>query len=610
MKLNFKADVNLTAGSKKPQIHILAYNGGIMAVPEWGEIAIDLTNLQLPENIQILADHQNNTENLIGYGAAKIESDNLIIDGFLNGGEKAQGIIEMSKSGQVFQASVGVEPDDIYTLRAGEELQINSQTIKPEKDITIISKGILREVSVLPLAADNQTTVKIAAAAADSKNTIDNFLRIKQMKNIKAVFDEYAGLLDDSVKGELYEKAIEAAMDENQVRALIVEKLKLEKLRSDRPAMTGLNRSTGVISDSRKVLAAASLRLFGQSGLAEKTYDERALEESKKLGISCAMNLCQASLQLLGLPVPTDTNEMIRAAFSTSSLSNALADSSAKVLLAAFTGAYQNWRSCAKIMPVRNFHPHKGIRPILKNGIYDALGPTGELKHAVLDDEAYTFKARTRGRMFGITREDIINDDLDVVAQLMQTLGLNGARSIHKVFWETLRDSSGFFTSGNKNYSAGVITALGIDSLSTAIQKMRELQDSDKNPISLTPKTLSVPPAIEAISRQLLKSIELNRTADNAPTGNPWQDLQLQLAVEAYLGAEASSKGSDEAWYLFCDPNICPAVIVSFLNGVEVPTVETADADFNTLGLQFRAYLDFGVDMGDSRGAIKMKGEV
>jgi hypothetical protein len=45
-----------------------------------------------------------------------------------------------------------------------------------------------------------------------------------------------------------------------------------------------------------------------------------------------------------------------------------------------------------------------------------------------------------------------------------------------------------------------------------------------------------------------------------------------------------------------------------FLNGKETPTVESADADFNTLGMQFRGYFDFGVNNQDVRGGVKSKG--
>ncbi|NLF07898.1 MAG: hypothetical protein GX594_07960 [Pirellulaceae bacterium] len=44
------------------------------------------------------------------------------------------------------------------------------------------------------------------------------------------------------------------------------------------------------------------------------------------------------------------------------------------------------------------------------------------------------------------------------------------------------------------------------------------------------------------------------------------------------------------------------------MNGIENPTIEQADADFNTLGIQFRGYLDFGVCQIDKAGAVKSTG--
>ena len=43
--------------------------------------------------------------------------------------------------------------------------------------------------------------------------------------------------------------------------------------------------------------------------------------------------------------------------------------------------------------------------------------------------------------------------------------------------------------------------------------------------------------------------------------------------------------------------------------GQESPTIETAEADFNTLGVQMRGYRDFGVALQDPRGGLKVKGE-
>jgi hypothetical protein len=48
---------------------------------------------------------------------------------------------------------------------------------------------------------------------------------------------------------------------------------------------------------------------------------------------------------------------------------------------------------------------------------------------------------------------------------------------------------------------------------------------------------------------------------------------------------------------------------VAFLNGQESPVIETAEADFNVLGVRMRGYHDFGVALQDPRGGLKSKGE-
>ena len=48
---------------------------------------------------------------------------------------------------------------------------------------------------------------------------------------------------------------------------------------------------------------------------------------------------------------------------------------------------------------------------------------------------------------------------------------------------------------------------------------------------------------------------------------------------------------------------------VAFLNGNQNPIIEHADTDFNTLGMSWRAYHDFGVAMADKKAAFKAKGE-
>jgi hypothetical protein len=91
--------------------------------------------------------------------------------------------------------------------------------------------------------------------------------------------------------------------------------------------------------------------------------------------------------------------------------------------------------------------------------------------------------------------------------------------------------------------------------------------------------------------------------------GNPHQG-KFRVEVSRYLANTSYTGNSAKAWYLFAEPSDLPVIEVAFLNGQEAPTIETADADFNVLGVQMRGYHDFGVALQDPRGAIKSKGEV
>jgi len=47
---------------------------------------------------------------------------------------------------------------------------------------------------------------------------------------------------------------------------------------------------------------------------------------------------------------------------------------------------------------------------------------------------------------------------------------------------------------------------------------------------------------------------------------------------------------------------------VAFLNGNETPIVEQAQASFETLGIQMRAYWDWGAKKQEYRAGVKSKG--
>ena len=61
----------------------------------------------------------------------------------------------------------------------------------------------------------------------------------------------------------------------------------------------------------------------------------------------------------------------------------------------------------------------------------------------------------------------------------------------------------------------------------------------------------------------------------------------------------------DDPWYLVADPNAAPAMTVGFLNGRETPFVESADVDFNHLGMQMRVFYDYGIGDGNNKALVR-----
>src|SRR5690606_10960265 len=134
--------------------------------------------------------------------------------------------------------------------------------------------------------------------------------------------------------------------------------------------------------------------------------------------------------------------------------------------------------------------------------------------------------------------------------------------------------------------------------------------DTDGKPIGIMPALLLVPTSLSAIGSQLFKSLELRDTTANAkyPVSNPHQG-KFRVEVSRYLSNSQYAGNSAKAWYLLAEANDLPVIEVAFLNGQEAPTIETAEADFNKLGVQMRGYHDFGVALQDPRGGVKAKGE-
>jgi phage major head subunit gpT-like protein len=318
-----------------------------------------------------------------------------------------------------------------------------------------------------------------------------------------------------------------------------------------------------------------------------------------------------------------DTRDVLRFAFpgggpsplqagglSSIDIGGILSNVANKFLLDGFGSVERTWRNIAMVGPVTDFKAITRYRLIGKDQ-YDRVAPGGELKHGTLGETKYQNQADTYGLMLSIDRRDLINDDLGAITTVPRKLGRGAGLKINDVFWSTFLNNGAFFSAANRNLLTGADTALTIDGLTKAETAFLEQVDPDGKPLGTMPAIVLVPPALSALGTQLFKSLELRETTANAkyPVANPHQG-KFRVEVSRYLSNPQIAGSSNKAWYLLADPADLPLIEVVFLNGQESPTIESAAADFDTLGVVMRGFHDFGVAMQEPRAGMKSKGEI
>jgi hypothetical protein len=588
------------------KVRILAYGGGVMSPQGHGELVIDLKGLELPDQVPLLAEHNDSLDGIIGKGKPKIEAGKLYVDGQLIDGEKANKIRALSQSGIPLQASVGVEPTRKRLVKDGETVLVNGQTIKASRPLTLVEAGKLREISIVSLGADSTTSAIVAkkgtqmseVITADNNHDLIRAERERIAQINRMTTGDWGS--QDAVIARLRDQAIN-----EEISLSVLANSLLECIRAQRPKGPAIHASHHD-NMNEKTLEASLMIRAGQESLAVKAYGEQTVEAARKAGIHSLVDLCKASLLANYKDVPSSRDEMIRASVSNSNLPNILSNTLGRSLIESYTSATQGWRPFARVLSAANFQPQTAIRPSTFEPL-EQVAPGGNLTHASLnEDGVYSWRVDTFGRMLTIDRRDIVNDNLQAFSEVGPMMGMAAGRSLNDLVWKTILGAGTHYSVGNKNLISGGTSALSITSLGNLIAKMRQQVDRNGMNIDLQLSALVVPVELEATARAILASAEI-KGSTNEPSGNPMFGIVPNLVVEPRLSNSVFTGNSATAWYLFAQPIHAP-ILVGFLQGRESPTIETADADFATLGMQMRIYHDYGCALGDAKASAKSAG--
>jgi len=618
--LEAAADV---ASNALPRFRMTAYTGGPMRVAGWRHpVILDLAGLSIPSQARPIRFGHDPLSGVGHSDSIRIEQGQLIAAGIVSRDTAAaREVVTSSKNGFPWQASVGASVEEFEFVKDQQKVTVNGK--EHAGPLNVVRKSTLGEISFVDLGADGATSASVAAnkepeslenLALQQENVATPAATVAEIRAQAAAELERINAVRRICAGQYPEIEARAIRD-----GWTEQRTELEVLRSARPAAPAMHVVNNTVNGA--VLEAACL-LSARAANVEAAFEPQTLELASRR-FRGGIGLQELILEAAWANGYTgrnfrDSREVLRSAFghsieaglSTIDLGGILSNVANKYLLEGFFSVERVWRNICAVRNVSDFKTVTSYRLIGKDQ-YEQVAPGGELKSGTLGNEQYSNKADTYGLVLTIDRRDLINDDLGAITTVPRKLGRGSGLKINDVFWTTFLNNGSFFSVGNKNYVSGADTALGIDGLTKTEVTFLEQVDSDGKPVGLLPAIMLLPTALSAMGSQLNKSLEMRDTTANAkfPVANPHQG-KYRPEISQYLANALYPGFSSKAWYLLANPTDLPVIEVAFLNGQESPTIETAEADFNTLGVKMRGFHDFGVALQDPRGGVKAKGEV
>lgn len=287
---------------------------------------------------------------------------------------------------------------------------------------------------------------------------------------------------------------------------------------------------------------------------------------------------------------------------STSDFGNILLDVANKALLQGWEESaetFELWTKKGQLSDFKTAHRvGMGGFPSLRQ-----VREGAEYKYVTTQDKGETIALATYGEIFSITRQAIINDDLNQLTDVPMKMGRAAKATIGDLVYAVLTgngklsDGKTLFHADHANLSSG---AISVDSLDKARQNMRKQKEGERA-LNIRPAYMLVPVGLETLASQTIRSASVKGADINAGVVNPLQNF-AEVIAEARL-----DDADPAAWYLAAAQGT-DTIEVAYLNGIDAPYIDQQEG-FTTDGVATKVRIDAGVGALDYRGLAKSSGK-
>ncbi|WP_312321000.1 ClpP-like prohead protease/major capsid protein fusion protein [Stenotrophomonas sp.] len=317
--------------------------------------------------------------------------------------------------------------------------------------------------------------------------------------------------------------------------------------------------------------------------------------------------IARACVQATGTNVAgMDRLQIVGLAFthSTADFPSLLGDASRRAVLQGYQEAEENFDQFTRAVNVSDFKP-TNLAGLGAFSDLDIVPEGGEYKHGTFSEQSQAMKIVTYGKLFTITRQSIINDELGIFGDVPRKMGQAARRTLAKAVFDLinknpiLADGKRLFSAEHGNLlPAALISTASVGAMQAA---MRLQKDKEGNLIQVPMKGLLTPVSL-GLQARAVREAEFavgSGTGDRDPN-------TVRNTFDVWDHGRLDEKDA-KAWYGLANPSFVDGIVVGYLDGNQSPYLEQ-EQGFTVDGVAWKVRLDAAPAIADYRGIYKNPG--
>jgi len=475
------------------------------------------------------------------------------------------------------------------------------QTMEPtETNSEVIPVVETPTETVVPVTAP--TTEEVPAPTVDASASVTEGERNQKIQN------------DEIKRSEEIRKAVRTAkLDESFADVMIKDaKTTLDQARA--LIFEELEKRTSATTNNIRIENGGTMDLIKQRREAAarvllNQFDSKAHKLENGDGEFRAHGILGMARRILEMEGAKDASRLspselaTRAMHHSSDFSLILESVGSKSMRAAYEAAANTYEPFVKKVSVSDFKDINSYS-LSAGSQLEKVNEHGEIKSGSMTESKEKYAVETFGKIIGLTRKAIINDDMNAFTSIPAGMGLRAKQKENQIFWAMIiankimqETGLSLFNVAHKNLAA-LGTTIDIAALGKARAAMRSMLDLDKQPINVTASHLVVPTGLETLADQFVSQVTPNQNGQVNPFAGRLSVLSEPL-LDQLVGATAP-------WFVFSDAGKLPMAEMATIDG-QGPRFEVRQG-FEIEGQETKVVYDFGMTILDYRGFYKNPG--